>query len=374
MKEVRLRSFSFCPFDVELHTAFGIASGAQELAKNVLIRLELDDGTVGFGEAAPFPAVNGEDQARVLAQLGSVGPALEQVNLAAYREVSRTLRESLLDVPTALAGSEIALMDALCRRQQVSLLNFFGGVESRLKTDITIVTGTVLEAEQAARRAVAAEFDQLKIKVGGASLDEDVNRLRAILRAAPSAELLLDANCAYSVEEALALLDGVGTDRGRVIVFEQPTPRDDFDALAEVQSKGRVPVAADESLRSEADLVALIRTGGIAAVNIKTAKFGLVMAHDLLVAAKTSGFHLMVGGMVETELSMTASACLAAGVGGVRYVDLDTPLFMKPRPLTGGFAQRGPHLDLQGIALGHGVQPLAEWWALQESQSFTPKT
>jgi hypothetical protein len=65
---------------------------------------------------------------------------------------------------------------------------------------------------------------------------------------------------------------------------------------------------------------------------------------------------MMIGGMVETELSMTTSACLAAGIGGFRFVDLDTPLFMSERPLVGGFAQQGPRLDLSGITLGHGVE------------------
>ncbi len=62
--------------------------------------------------------------------------------------------------------------------------------------------------------------------------------------------------------------------------------------------------------------------------------------------------------MVETELSMTTSACLAAGVGGVRYIDLDTPLFLGPRPLRGGFAQTGPQLELGAISRGHGVDYL----------------
>jgi L-Ala-D/L-Glu epimerase len=65
---------------------------------------------------------------------------------------------------------------------------------------------------------------------------------------------------------------------------------------------------------------------------------------------------LMVGGMVETELAMTVSACLGGGFGGVRYFDLDTPLFMGERPLTGGFAQDGPNLDISAISAGHGVR------------------
>jgi hypothetical protein len=52
---------------------------------------------------------------------------------------------------------------------------------------------------------------------------------------------------------------------------------------------------------------------------------------------------------------MTVSACLAGGIGGFSFVDLDTPLFMKDVPTEGGFRQEGPLLDVTGIPSGHGV-------------------
>lgn len=360
MQENRLKSLSFGPLDIDLKTPFGIASGTQQIANNVLVRLELDDGTLGFGEAAPFPAVNGETQADVLGVLPRLPPLLEQVNLSAYRSVSEVCQDALRDVPSAIAAIEMALLDALTKRFKTSLLAFFGGQQTLLHSDITVVTGTALEASRAAKQAAEDGFDQLKVKVGGRDVDEDARRLLAISAAAPNAGLLLDANAAYNVTEALELLTAISSIKRRVLVFEQPTPRDAFEALAEVERKGGVPVAADESLRSAEDLARLVRVGGVSAVNIKTAKVGLVKAHDLLLSAKTLGLSLMIGGMVETELSMSASACLAAGVGGVKYIDLDTPLFMKERPLRGGYLQHGPTLDLSPIRLGHGVVPTGE--------------
>jgi hypothetical protein len=64
----------------------------------------------------------------------------------------------------------------------------------------------------------------------------------------------------------------------------------------------------------------------------------------------------MIGGMVETRLAMSASACLAGGMGGFSFVDLDTPLFLAWDPFEGGFDMRGPDLDLANIRLGHGVR------------------
>jgi L-alanine-DL-glutamate epimerase-like enolase superfamily enzyme len=93
---------------------------------------------------------------------------------------------------------------------------------------------------------------------------------------------------------------------------------------------------------------------------VKTAKTGLFGAWDMASVALAHGLGLMIGGMVETELSMTASASLAAGMGGFRYVDLDTFFFMGPRPLSGGFGVRGPELDLAALGPGHGVEVASE--------------
>jgi len=357
----KLRSLSFSRLDVPLLEPFGIATGSHQRMENVLVRLELDDGTIGLGEAAPVPHISGETQAQVLAAANVARTVLSaEKSLAAYRKVSAALAEALAPVPSALAGVEIALLDALARRRGLSLLDWFGGRETSLVTDITVTTGTLEHARRSATKAAAQGFTSLKVKIGGASLAADVERLVAIAEAAPKADLLLDGNTAFSVSDALHLLAQLGSIKSRVKLFEQPVPREDWAGLAEVEAKSGIPVAADESLRSKADLARILRTGGISVVNVKTAKLGLVAAYDVVVAALGAGLEVMVGGMVESELSMTTSACLAAGVGGVRFIDLDTPLFLGPRPLRGGFAQTGPSLELGAIRAGHGVDSLGD--------------
>jgi L-alanine-DL-glutamate epimerase-like enolase superfamily enzyme len=127
-----------------------------------------------------------------------------------------------------------------------------------------------------------------------------------------------------------------------------------------VRERGRVRVAADESARSAADIARLSALGAVDVINIKIMKCGLIEAWDMVLAARALGLGLMVGGMVETELAMTTSACLSGGVGGFEFVDLDTPLFMAERPLRGGFQQDGPELALDAIERGHGVSFLGE--------------
>lgn len=350
-----IRQLSFAALDVPLIQPFGIATGVQRIARNVLVQLTLSDGTLGLGEAAPFPAVNGETQAEVLARLPATAEAVSGLSAERYRNVTGLLREILRDTPSALAAVETALFDALCRRVGVSLCWFFGGAETGLVTDITIPTGDIEQAARDAKRAELAGFGTLKIKVGGVPHDLDVLRLRAVANAAPRAALLLDANASLSVDQAVALLESMGKLRDRVRLFEQPTPADDLGALRQVRERARVPVAADESARSSADVARIAKEAAADVVNVKITKTGLTEAWEMVLVARALGLGLMIGGMVETELCMTTSACLAAGIGEFRFVDLDTPLFLGPRPLRGGFTQLGPMIRLEPF-LGHGVE------------------
>ncbi len=342
-------------FDVELKEPFGIATGAQLRAHNVLVSVLLSDGTRGIGEAAPFPAVNGETRAAVLAALDRARPGLIGLDARRWRHASAVAQEALAPTPSALAAFESALLDALCRRSQLSLWSFFGGAERELVSDITIPTGTPERARAAAARAVAAGFSTLKVKVGGVPFDDDCARLSAIVVSAPRAQLVLDANASLSAEQALALLDTLGPARTRVALFEQPTPKGDLDQLRRVRERGGVLVAADESAGSAADVFRLLSARAVDVINIKIMKSGIAESLAMVGIARGAGLGLMIGGMVETKLAMTVSACVAAGLGGFSFVDLDTPWFMSGAPISGGWLEDGATLRVDLIPAGHGV-------------------
>ncbi|HEY3255811.1 MAG TPA: dipeptide epimerase [Polyangiaceae bacterium] len=338
---------------------FGIATGAQHVAATVLVELTLSDGSTGTGEAAPFPAVNGETQSAVLGALAAARSSLSGLDALRWRPTVGVAEHALRGTPTALAAFESALLDALCRRAGISLWSFFGGAEPELVSDITIPTGSAEHASLAALRAVSAGFTTLKVKVGGAPFDHDRARLAAIVIAAPNARLVLDANASLSAQAALELLDALGHAKGQVALFEQPTAKFDLDGLRRVREQGGVPVAADESACSAADVLSLIRARAVDAINIKTMKCGILAAMDMIAIARAAGLGLMIGGMVESKLSMTVSACLAAGQGGFSFVDLDTPWFLKNAPLEGGWAEERATLRLDRIASGHGVRVIS---------------
>lgn len=358
MTQLSIKAVRATRLDIAMRKAFGIAGGAQEIASNVLVEVELASGERGWGEAAPLPAFNGETQARALAVIDEVAPALAGADVRSFRQLGERIFELAASSASAACALETAVFDALARANGTSLRVFFGGAEDEVVTDVTITTGTVDDARREAREFAA--FGTLKIKVGGRAdhdVDLDVARVLAVHDARKDARLLLDANGGLSVRDAIHLASEL---RARGVVpalFEQPVAPGEWEALAEVRAKARVPIAIDESVTRPEDVIAAHRAGAADAANLKLMKSGIGRALDIVAATRACGLLPMIGGMVEARLAMGTSACLAAGIGGFAFIDLDTPLFLADDPFDGGYSYRGERIDLRSIEAGHGCVP-----------------
>jgi L-alanine-DL-glutamate epimerase-like enolase superfamily enzyme len=184
-----------------------------------------------------------------------------------------------------------------------------------LVTTYTISLGTPDAMATAARNASARKL--LKVKLGGKG---DAERIQAVRAAAPSAELIVDANEAWRADNLAANLAACA-DAG-VTLVEQPLPAGDDAALAAIARP--IPVCADESVHDRASLSALI--GKYDAVNIKLDKTGgLTEALAMAQEAERLGLRLMVGCMVATSLSMAPAVLVAQRA---RVVDLDGALLL----------------------------------------------
>ncbi len=343
--------------DIALKKPFGIAGGAQTRAANVMVTVELEDGTRGYGEAAPFPAFNGETQLGAIAAVLAARPAVIGADARSFRAIAAAIRPLGAGTGSARCAIETAVLDALTKHAGIPLWAFFGGAGRSLATDITITTGSIAEARSEATAFTAEGFSRLKVKIGAGTPEEDVARVAAIHEAAPGAGLILDGNGGLSAQATLAVIEALSALGIKPILLEQPVPGDDWEGLIEVSRKAGVPVAADESAATAADALRIAQTGAAQVINIKLMKSGVVEAMAIAEVAKAAGIGLMIGGMVEATLAMSMSACFAAGVGGFSFVDLDTPLFMAEEPFEGGYLRSGERMDLEPITRGHGVTP-----------------
>ena len=360
MTPTTIASVEASALDLRLTEPFAIASGARTTAANVLVRLTLNDGTVGLGEAAPFPEVSGETQASSLEAVLSTREWLVGRDARNYRPLSARLGEAIGAQAAARCALEIALFDALTRHWRIPLWVFFGGQGTAIHTDMTITAGDADHAARAAAAVVARGISTIKIKVGACPPEQDAQRLAAVRRVAPHAPLIIDANGGYTPDEAARLLDRLRAGGIAVELFEQPVSPPDWAEFRRRTDTRGVRLCADESARSAADVVRLIADDAVDAVNIKPMKCGVVEALAIWNVARAADKRIMIGGMVESSLAMTFSVHFAAGLGGFSYADLDTPMFMKDDPFQGGFRQRGSELDVAHVDAGHGVVQGAE--------------
>lgn len=364
-RRVRITSLKARPLSVPLLEPFVIATGRVDATRSAHIEAELSTGdgarALGIGEAAALPPVTHEDQPDVLASVERAAGSLEglEVDAADLTDLTRALDAAFASAPVARSGVETAILDALARLAGVPLYVLLGGApgEFRLTTDITIPIGEPSHMADLARAWRARGFDCFKVKVGK-DVDRDIEALRAIAEAAPDASFRIDANAGFSAGDAIAFARALERARLSVECYEQPCAPEDLDAMAEVARAVDPPVIADESVKTLEDLARIQRASAADGVNLKLAKSGgPLLALAIGRAAQELGMPLMVGGMVETRLGMTAAAHVVAALGGVRFPDLDTAWLLAEDPYSGGYSAEGPRYTLGGEP-GLGIRSL----------------
>jgi L-alanine-DL-glutamate epimerase-like enolase superfamily enzyme len=114
------------------------------------------------------------------------------------------------------------------------------------------------------RKRLAEGYTTMKIKVGGATIAEDVKRIEAALTVVGAGErLAVDANGAFNRDRALGYAEALAPFGLRW--FEEPTDPLDFAVLAEVTARYGSPIGTGENLFSTQDIENLVRFGGLRA-------------------------------------------------------------------------------------------------------------
>ena len=289
--------------------AFRIARGAKTEAHVVVAQIA-SDGIVGRGECVPY--------ARYGETIASVVAALEALAGSIAGGMSRAELQLALPAGAARNALDCALLDLEAKESNRPAHEILGlPAPEAVRTAFTISVDTPDKMAEAAASAAARGYSLLKLKIAGQG---DLERVEAVRGGAPHAQLILDANEAWSekdLEQLIAPLARLG-----VALIEQPLPVGGDDAL--IGYRGPVPLCADEGCHTRADLDRIV--GRYTCINVKLDKAGgLTEALALARAASDVGLGLMIGCMVATSLSM-APALLLAPLA--EFVDLDGPLLL----------------------------------------------
>ena len=319
--------------------AFRIAHGSHQEYENTLVRLE-HEGIVGLGEASPSHYY-GETPEMVRSALTTWAPHLGEDPFA-LDAIEARLDGVLQGHHAARAALEMALHDWIGHSLGQPVWKLFG--LDRARTPLSCVTlGMADPAEMLRKLETVADFPMIKVKLGGPS---DVENLRRI-RGAYAGRLQVDANTAWSAADAVRVLETIAP--LDIELVEQPVPRGDLDGLAWVRARSPIPVFADESCHSLADIAKL--AGRVDGVNLKIMKTGglremLRMIH----AARAHGMKVLLGSMMETSLGLSAAAQLAPLAD---YLDLDGRWLLANDPFEGAPRERGVIAlsDLPGLGV-----------------------
>jgi L-alanine-DL-glutamate epimerase-like enolase superfamily enzyme len=332
------------PVDLPLKASFVVAKGAMDVAKNIFVRVTLQNGTVGYGEIAPFPDISGEDQESCLSALPAAAQVLLGQPATQFRRMSKQLLDITQSFPSLRCGLETALLDALCRATGMPLWGLWGGAEVRIReTDVTLPIGASDTVVATALDWCQQGFQILKMKVGQ-DVEEDIRRVEAVAAVCQQASFVIDANQGYTFEQARVFMLAMEQLHIPVKVFEQPIHRDHIEEMAMLKNQCVIPLAADESLRSIEDARQLIEQKAVDMFNVKITKCGVMESVSIVELAQASGVRLMIGGMVESRVAMGCSWGMVLGLGGFEILDLDMPLLLSVDPIQGGYEYAGSSL------------------------------
>jgi len=321
---------------------FHITNSIAKEARNIEIKVTLDNGITGYGEASPSYRVNGERAEALMAMEQFIKEQIAGRDLRDYRHIFE-ITDKLLSAPSIKAGIQYAVMDALSEEIGLEVYRILGGAKDTIETDKTVGIDTVENMVKEAVKIRNEGFNVIKIKVGE-DLKKDIEAVLQIAEATKGAKYIVDANMGYTPKEAIHFVKTIYSKGVDIAIFEQPVPAHHIDGLKFVRFHSPFPVAADESARTRYDAFRLIKNEAVDFINIKLMKSGLSDALAIVEMANTAWVKLMIGCMGESSLGINQSVHFALGTGAFLYHDLDSHLMLIEEEFRGKFKQEGPRI------------------------------
>ncbi len=306
------------PFRATFTTDHGVITDRA----GIIVQITTGWDIIGVGEIAPLPAFGGGS----LAEANSVLPILvarlkgkaldEALELVLAWGQAGVQGVSTCSAPV-LCGLEIALLDALGKAEGCGVSTLLSPVGTVPQTAVAVnaVIGTALTgaAVAAAQEAVKRGFRCVKLKVGlGRSIQEEVVRVAAVRDAiGPAMHLRLDANEAWQLEQAIAILS-------RCVPYsiqyvEQPLKAHDLDGMHTLRQVVPIPIAVDEALYGQESLHLIVdkEAGDILVIKPQLAG-GLRIGQQMMQFAAERGISSVITSSMEAGVGLVAALHLAA--------------------------------------------------------------
>lgn len=299
-------------YDLPLTAPLQLGGEEVRRREGLLVRILTEAGDEGWGEAAPLPGFSREELSEVVAHARRVLSRWPGVRIpASETDLKGTLQR--LPVGTKCPASlhfamDSAVLELIAMAADNSVATVLGATRPTIELNALIPHS---ETGVARRAALLQEegYRALKVKVGGSPVEDDIARVQKIREVIdPDVDLRLDANRAWSLEQAVVFAEGLsGLD---VAYVEEPLA--DPEMLDDLVARTGLPVALDETTR-EVMPVALRRSPSVSAVVLKPMLLGgLSRVRAWCEAARETGATPVLSAAYESGVGLRMLVALAA--------------------------------------------------------------
>jgi muconate cycloisomerase len=316
-----IRRVDAIPVALPLRKPVRMAAETVTHARNILVRIESADGTVGWGEAASAPTMTGDTLGGLTAAVRDhLAPLLIGADAWMRPALMKRLRTVLYRNTGAHSAVEMALLDLAGQASGLPLIDLVGGALRREVAPMWLVGNATPDEDVADAKAKAREGIRFfKLKVGVKPLDTEIATALAVRKAlGPDLPVCADANCGFSYQAARRYLEA--TREARLLFLEQPFEDADLKGLAALARGTAVSIGADESIHSLRDIEdhAAAGVGGVSLKLIKLGGFAVALTAGAL--CRRLGLAINVAAkMSESSLGAAATVHLACAVDNIDW-------------------------------------------------------
>jgi o-succinylbenzoate synthase len=345
---MRVASCRVYRYDLPLARPLTLKGKTIERRTGLVLRVTSDGGATGYGEAAPLPCFSHETTEEVIKQalrLASElpGKPVPQGLAALTDDFARWLRWQPL-LPSLGNAVQMAVLNMLAGAESVPLCALLSPHPLTKVPVNALLTGTREDVLQGGTEARDAGYRAVKVKVGHARVDDDIETVRALREIlGDDVALRLDANRAWDYDTALRFATAV---LGCGIQYiEEPT--DEPSRIVEFMGYSGMPVALDETVVERGTDMLEAWRGARAAVLKPTLLGGPEVTLNLARRARNTRMIPVLSSCFETGLGLLALANLASAMyEGNVAMGLDTRTWLGADTMEGTWRVEEGLLDV----------------------------
>lgn len=281
---------------------------------------------VGWGEAGPLPGLSRDDAPEYAATVDALCARFNQAGVTDFATAQRWVERLTAAWPSLAFGLEMALRDLATGGRRQLWNTPFTRKECGQPTHGLIWMADVEGMLRQVEAKIAAGFSVIKLKIGALPFAEELALLRTLRARWPHVEVRLDANGAFTPEEALDRLDSLGA--FDIAFVEQPVRPGQWGVLADLCRHSPVPVALDEELipictpAARDRLLTEVRPQYL--VLKPTLLGGFAASNAWIAEAERRSIGWIINSLLESNIGLNAICQWASAIGGDRVHGLGT--------------------------------------------------